>query len=85
MYLSLFFLAPKKPPPPNLCQAITTDLVGGRFSVWLHHFHLGTLKTMQRALKELGAIISGSATLTIFQASRFMPNDVDFYVLKLGH
>jgi len=85
MYLSLLCLAPRKPPPPNLCQAITTDLVGGRFSVLLRRFHLGTLKTMQRALKESGAIISGSAALTIFQAGRFMPNDVDFYVLESGH
>jgi len=40
---------------------------------------------MQHAPKESGAIISGSAALTIFQASHFMPNNVDFYVLKLGH
>jgi len=40
---------------------------------------------MQHASKESGAIISSCAALTIFQASRFMPNDVDFYVLKLGH
>lgn len=66
-------------------QAIASDIAIGQLLVLLQHFQLGTLQDLRDMLNDSGAVISGSAALAVFHPGRFMPNDIDFYVLESGY
>ena len=70
---------------PSSLESLTSSIVVGQLHVLLNRFQLGDLKDLQDILKQSDAVISGSAALLLLHPGRFLPNDIDFYVMLSGY
>ena len=66
-------------------ESIMSDIMVGQLQVILKCFQLGSLEDLQDTMKQSGAIISGSTALLLLHPGRFLPNDIDFYVMPPGY
>ena len=57
----------------------------GQLRVLLTRFQLGNPKVLRAVLRQSNAVISGSTALLLLHPGRFLPNDVDFYVMQSGY
>lgn len=62
-----------------------SDVIVCQLQLILKYFRLGSLEDLRDAMKQSGAIISGSTALLLLHPGRFLPNDIDFYVMPPGY